>query len=128
MARPNNLGQEKKTFDNPLIRDPKLPNLGNLGNTGDKGDAGMIESTNISTFDPDRVNELLLPSYNQNIKVFTFQNKTTGRNTLLIDRNQFDSLNSSNVLIPNVRLSAQPTKMTTNSNLYSEIKISFKTV
>lgn len=104
---------------------PKIPNT----NTGeDKDPDGIKETTSNPTKDPGAVNQLLLPSYNRNIKVFQFQNTDSGKNTLLIDRNQFDAVNNSSVLIPNVRLSAQPTKLTSNSNLYSEVKISFKTV
>lgn len=117
----------KGTLDkNPKITTkPKLPNL----DKGDKeGPDSIKETINTGTLDPGLVNELLLPTYNRNIKVLQFQNDQTGRNTLLIDKGEFNQINSSNVLIPNVRLSAQPTKLTTNSNLYSEIKISFKTV
>lgn len=140
-------GSGKKSGDNPpakrvgdspiFIKDPdvKIPDI----------KVPDIKDPNIKVPDPDKPDEqpedikaaapprpgfsreLLLPSYNRNVKVFQFQNNVTGRNTLLIDRKQFSQLDT-NVLIPNVRLSAQPTKLTTNSNLYSEIKISFKTV
>ncbi|MFK7799379.1 MAG: hypothetical protein AB8E82_18150, partial [Aureispira sp.] len=89
-------------------------------------DPDKLEST--TTINTGNVDQLFLPSYNDTLKVFKFQNIDTGRDTLLVDRNQFDQVNSSNVLIPNVRLSAQPTKLTTNSNLFAEVKISFKTV
>jgi hypothetical protein len=98
-------------------------------------DAGTIDpnqlestATNTTTLNTGNIDQLRLPTYNNSLTVYKFQNIDTGRDTLLVDRNQFDQVNSSNVLIPNVRLSAQPTKLTTNSNLFAEVKISFKTV
>lgn len=106
----------------PFVKDPniKIPNQGKI----DAQKEGVEKAAAPS---PGDSRELILPSYNRDVKVFQFQNNVTGRNTILIDRKQFNQLDT-NVLIPNVRLSAQPTKLTTNSNLYSEIKISFKTV
>jgi hypothetical protein len=72
--------------------------------------------------------EVLLPSFNRKIKVIDHVDVSTGKSTILIDKSTVDTITDSNVLIPNVRLSVQPTKMSSSSNLYSEIKLSFKTV
>lgn len=48
--------------------------------------------------------------------------------TLLIDKSEIVNEAKTNFSIPSVRLVAQPVKMTSNSNLFTELKINFKTV
>jgi hypothetical protein len=72
--------------------------------------------------------EFLLPTEKRKISVVNFKDTKTGKITVLIDKKEIDNINSSNFQIPNVRLSVKPTKLTESSNLYSEIKINFKTV
>lgn len=72
--------------------------------------------------------ELLLQTSKRKIKVFDHKDAITGKSTILIDKKALTDLSNSNVQIPNVRLSVQPTKLSGSSNLYSEIKINFKTV
>lgn len=117
---------DTKTTDIDSLSDPSL-----IDQNTETIDPNKLESTTTTdntTLNTGNIDQLLLPSYNSSLTVYKFQNIDTGRDTLLVDRNQFDQVNSSNVLIPNVRLSAQPTKLTTNSNLFAEVKISFKTV
>ena len=72
--------------------------------------------------------EFLLPTANRKINVVNYKDAKTGKTTILIDKKEIDNINSSNFQIPDVRLSVKPTKLTESSNLYSEIKINFKTV
>lgn len=73
-------------------------------------------------------NGLSLPSYKDKIDVIEFVDEKTDQTTVLIDKGTVDNINDSNFEIPNVRLSVRPVKLTESSNLYSEIKINFKTV
>jgi len=72
--------------------------------------------------------EFLLPTANRKINVVNYKDAKTGKTTILIDKKEVENINSSNFQIPDVRLSVKPTKLTESSNLYSEIKINFKTV
>mgnify|MGYP000571991115 CR=1 FL=1 len=72
--------------------------------------------------------EFLLPTQKRKINVVNFKDVKTGKTTILIDKKEVDNINNSNFQIPDVRLSVKPTKLTESSNLYSEIKINFKTV
>ena len=72
--------------------------------------------------------EFLLPTLNRKINVVNYKDLKTGNTTILIDKKEVENINSSNFQIPDVRLSVKPTKLTESSNLYSEIKINFKTV
>lgn len=73
--------------------------------------------------------EYTLPTGDRTINVIDYKDAKTGTSTILIDKKEIDDLNSSyNYQIPDVRLSVKPTKLTESSNLYSEIKINFKTV
>lgn len=70
----------------------------------------------------------LLPTNQRKINVLNYKDAKTGKTTVLIDKNEVANINNSNFQIPTVRLAVQPTKLTQTSNLYSEIKINFKTV
>lgn len=82
------------------------------------------------TIDKDTVlkKEYLLPTGNRKINVVNYEDAKTGKTTILIDKKEVSNINSSNFQIPDVRLSVKPTKLTGSSNLYSEIKINFKTI
>jgi hypothetical protein len=61
------------------------------------------------------------------IKVTEFKDEKTGKTTVLIDKSSLDPASVVGSQIPNVRLSVQPAKRSGNSEIYSEIKIKFKT-
>jgi len=69
-----------------------------------------------------------LQSYKSNINVIDFKDEQTGKTTVLIDKATVANINAVSLKIPNVRLAVQPAKLSSSSNLYSEIKINFKTV
>ena len=69
-----------------------------------------------------------LPTIAKEVDVINIKDALTGHSTVLIDKKTANDIGSSNYQIPNVRLSAQPAKLNSSSNLYSEIKINFKTV
>ncbi len=73
------------------------------------------------------IKELALPTFKRKINVIDFKDAKSGKTTILIDKKAVKNSNDSNFQIPNVRLSVQPVKLTETSNLYSEIKINFKT-
>lgn len=133
------------TLNDPKLNDPKLPNPDNPKQPDNpkhpdpKGGGDNPEDTTSPKLPGDTIlnpnlnndldrNTLFLPSYQQNINIVRHQDLDTGTTTIMVDKQALDQLHHSNLQIPNVRLAVKPTKLTGSSNLYSEVKINFKTV
>ncbi|MCO6176226.1 hypothetical protein NHF50_14340 [Flavobacterium sp. NRK F10] len=99
--------------------------------TGDKSaKSAKLLKSNITLINESKeaIKQISLPTFQKKVDVIDFKDEKSGKTTILIDRKSIENINDSNFQIPNVRLSVQPTKLTETSNLYSEIKITFKTV
>lgn len=72
--------------------------------------------------------KIKLPTFNKEIKIINQKDSVTGNPIIMIDKNALNEVKDQSITIPNLRLTVKPTKLTSNSNLYSEIKLNFKTV
>lgn len=71
---------------------------------------------------------VLLPTHNKRVKIRKHVDAKTGASTIFIDKLALAEIGKENVRIPDARLSATPAKMSSNSNLYSEVCLKFKVV
>lgn len=88
----------------------------------------LKSKTNLVDTNKEAIKQISLPTLQRKVNVISFNDPKSGKATILIDKKSVENINDTNFQIPNVRLSVQPTKLTETSNLYSEIKINFKTV
>ncbi|MEZ5059853.1 MAG: hypothetical protein R2879_22700 [Saprospiraceae bacterium] len=79
-----------------------------------------IKKANLST-------QTAIPGFKKKIDILNIKDDKSGKTTILIDKNSLNEIQS-NFQLPDVRLAVQPAKITSENNLYSEIKIKFKTV
>lgn len=69
-----------------------------------------------------------IPGRIKNIDIKEYIDPTTKQKTLIVDKTTIPDGIDVKTIIPDVRVIARPVKMTTNSNLFSEVVIKFKTV
>lgn len=131
----NLLVEERKSMLNTLINNSNVSNIVvdsgeitakfELTNLFQKKE-NIVESTRFITeiADASRLDRLR----KKNINIIDFIDQDTGKTTVLIDKNTIGKIDDLNFEIPNVRLSVQPTKLTGSSDLFSEVKINFKTI
>lgn len=62
------------------------------------------------------------------LKVNIFEDEVTKQKTVLIDKSSIQKSEIKPSTLPNVRLIATPAQITSNSNLFSEVVIKFKTI
>ncbi len=128
------MAEQQKSMINALIN-----NSGASKIVVDSGEiTAKLELSNLySTETEEKVEEkktdndsrnILLPGNRKMIKVHDIKDSKTGKNTIIIDRKEIENIKNSSFQIPALRLSVQPAKISGSSNLYSEIKINFKTV
>ncbi len=110
----------------------ELSNLYNYSNQQENTELQKIKKNKIDTNESrldfskiDRTENLLNKRAIKFTEIIAPESKKT---TILIDKSEIINEAKTNFSIPPVRLVAQPVKMINNSNLFTELKINFKTV
>lgn len=81
------------------------------------------DPTKLTQATPDNLTNII-----RNIDIKQYVDPTTQLKTLIVDKASIADGTPVKALIPDVRVIAKPVKMTSSSNLYSEVVIKFKTV
>lgn len=137
----NLLVEEKKEILNQLLNQSNAKNLivdsgqitaklelSNLYSSNGETDISKIAQGKSSKESVTQVNVPNLIGSRLQVPIYEIRDDITNKTTILIDKSAIIDASRVNLSIPTVRLIAKPIKMSSASNLFTEVKINFKTV